>query len=235
MRSGSAGIIGLLVMTAAAMLPPCARAQTAPPSGDRKLSYALGYEAGRDLGQHGLSIDIAAVLRGVQDGYGQKKPVYSPQDMQRVIAAMQQKMVAQARAAYAKLAADNLARAQRFFAQNKQQKGVVTLPSGVQYKVLEDGRGEKSPTLGSEVTLQYRGAFLDGTVFDNTYDRGQPVTFPVDQMIRGWQQVITRMHTGDHWQVFIPPKMAYGERGQPPRIGPNEALVFDIRLLDTKP
>jgi FKBP-type peptidyl-prolyl cis-trans isomerase FklB len=72
-------------------------------------------------------------------------------------------------------------------------------------------------------------------VFDNTYDRGQPVTFPVDQMIRGWQQVVTRMHAGDHWQVFIPPQMAYGERGQPPRIGPNEALIFDIRLLDTRP
>jgi FKBP-type peptidyl-prolyl cis-trans isomerase FklB len=235
MRSGSAGIFGLLVMTAAATLPLPVRAQTAPANGDRKLSYALGYEAGRDLGQHGLQIDISAVLRGVQDGYGQKKPAYTPQEMQQVIAAMQQRMVAQARAAYAKLAADNLARARKFFAQNRQRQGVITLPSGVQYKVLEDGRGEKSPTLNSEVTLQYRGAFLDGTVFDNTYDRGQPVTFPVDQMIRGWQQVVTRMHTGDHWQVFIPPQMAYGERGQPPRIGPNEALIFDIRLLDTKP
>lgn len=235
MRNGSAGIFGLLVMTAAAALPVSARAQNAPAQGDRKLSYALGYEAGRDLGQHGLQIDIAAVLRGVQDGYGQKKPAYSPQDMQQVIAAMQQNMVAQARAGYAKLAAANLARSQKFFAQNRQRQGVVTLPSGVQYKVLEDGGGEKSPTLTSEVTLQYRGAFLDGTVFDNTYDRGQPVQFPVDQMIRGWQQVIMRMHTGDHWQVFIPPQMAYGERGQPPRIGPNEALVFDIRLLDTKP
>lgn len=235
MSSGSAGIFGLLVMTAAATLPLSARAQNPPMQDGRKLSYALGYEAGRDLGQHGLQIDIAAVLRGVQDGYGQKKPAYSPQDMQQVIAAMQQKMITQARAAYAALAAKNLARSQKFFAQNKTQKGVVTLPSGVQYKVLEDGHGEKSPTVASDVTLQYRGAFLDGTVFDNTYDRGQPVQFPVDQMIRGWQQVITRMHVGDHWQVFIPPQMAYGERGQPPRIGPNEALVFDIHLLDTKP
>jgi FKBP-type peptidyl-prolyl cis-trans isomerase FklB len=235
MRSGSAGIFGLLIVTAAATLPSSARAQAAPAPGDHKLSYALGYEAGRDLGQHGLQIDIGAVLRGVQDGYSRKKPAYSPQQMQQVIAAMQQRMVAQARADFAALAAKNLARSQKFFAQNKAQKGVVTLPSGVQYKVLEDGHGEKSPTVASDVTLQYRGAFLDGTVFDNTYDRGQPVTFPVDQMIRGWQQVITRMHVGDHWQVFIPPQMAYGERGQPPRIGPNEALIFDIRLLDTRP
>lgn len=227
--------IAVVAAFAAALPLASARAQKTPPSGDRKLSYALGYEAGRDLGQHGLSIDIAAVLRGVQDGYGQKKPAYPPQEMQQVIAAMQQRMVEQARAAFARLDADNLARAQKFFAQNKQKQGVVTLPSGVQYKVLEDGDNDRSPTLESEVTLQYRGALLDGTVFDNTYDRGQPVTFPVDQMIPGWRQIITRMHVGDHWQVFIPPQMAYGERGQPPRIGPNEGLVFDIRLLDTKP
>ncbi len=227
--------IAMTTALAAALPLASARAQNAPPSGDRKLSYALGYEAGRDLGQHGLQIDISAVLHGVQDGYGQKKPAYPPQEMQQVIAAMQQRMVAEARAAFAKLAADNLARAQKFFAQNKQQKGVVTLPSGVQYKVLEDGSGDKSPTVDSEVTLQYRGEFLDGTVFDSTEDRGKPVTFPVDQMIPGWRQIITRMHVGDHWQVFIPPQMAYGERGQPPRIGPNEGLMFDIRLIDTKP
>ncbi|HJU08317.1 MAG TPA: FKBP-type peptidyl-prolyl cis-trans isomerase [Rhodanobacteraceae bacterium] len=227
--------IAMTTALAAALPLTSARAQNAPPSGDRKLSYALGYEAGRDLGQHGLQIDISAVLHGVQDGYGQKKPAYPPQEMQQVIAAMQQRMVSEARAAFAKLAADNLARAQKFFAQNKQQKGVVTLPSGVQYKVLEDGSGDKSPTVDSEVTLQYRGEFLDGTVFDSTEDRGKPVTFPVDQMIPGWRQIITRMHVGDHWQVFIPPQMAYGERGQPPRIGPNEGLMFDIRLIDTKP
>lgn len=225
----------LFIVAAAATLPiQHAHAQTAQTDRAR-LSYALGYEAGRDLGQHDLQIDIATVLRGVQDGYGQKKPVYPPQDMQRVIVTMQQKMLTQARAAYTKLATANLARSVKFFADNKSRKGVIALPSGVQYKVLDDGSGEKSPTLQSDVTLQYRGAFLDGTVFDNTYDRGQPVEFPVSQMIRGWQDVITRMHTGDHWQVFIPPQMAYGERGQPPRIGPNEALIFDIKLVDIKP
>lgn len=226
----------VVFITVAVIAPPAtpAQAQTAP--ADRgKLSYALGYEAGRDLGQHDLQIDISTVLRGVQDGYSQKKPAYSPQEMQRVIVAMQQQMLAVARAAYVKLAAANLQKGRQFFARNKTQKGVIVLPSGVQYKVLEDGKGDKSPTIESDVTLQYRGAFLDGTVFDNTYDRGQPVEFPVNQMIRGWQQVITRMHAGDHWQVFIPPEMAYGDRGQPPRIGPNETLVFDIRLLDIKP
>ena len=235
MRNGSAGVFGLLMVAAALVLPVCAQAQNPPTQGDRKLSYALGYEAGRDLGQHGLQIDIAAVLRGVQDGYGQKKPSYPPQEMQQVIAAMQQKMVAQARAAYAKLAAENLARSQKFFAHNKQRQGVITLPSGVQYKVLEDGHGDKSPTINSEVTLQFRGALLDGTVFSDTGDDGKPVVFPVDQMIPGWRQIITRMHVGDHWQVFVPPDQAYGVRGDLPRIGPNEGLIFDIRLVDAKP
>ncbi len=208
----------------------------AKPAGDRaQLSYALGYEAGLDLRRRQPDVDIATVVRGVRDGYARTKPAYSPQEMQQVLQQMQQEMVAKARAAYQKLAEENLHKAQAFFAHNKTRQGVVSLPSGVQYKVLDGGDGNKSPTIDSEVTLEYRGEFLDGTVFDNTEDRGKPVVFPVNQMIPGWRQIITRMHVGDHWQVFIPPDQAYGIRGEPPRIGPNEALVFDIRLLGIKP
>jgi FKBP-type peptidyl-prolyl cis-trans isomerase len=201
-----------------------------------ELSYALGYEAGLDLGQREPDVDIATVLQGVADGYSHKKPAYPPQRMRQVIEAMKQSLMARARAMYTKRAATNLKQAEAFFAANKRKQGVVTLPSGVQYKVLRGGDGSgKSPTLHSRVTLQYQGAFLDGTVFDNTKDRGKPVVFPVSQMIPGWRHIITRMHVGDHWQVFIPPDEAYGFRGQPPRIGPNQALVFDIRLLKVKP
>lgn len=231
--------IVIVVVLAAVALWPLDRAiaQKAETSitNRAELSYALGYEAGRDLGHRKPDVDIATVLRGVQDGYSSKKPAYSPQEMQHVIHAMQQQMIAEARAAYEKLAAANLKKAHEFFAKNKEKQGVVTLPSGVQYKALDDGNGNKSPTIDSNVTLQYRGEFLDGTVFDNTEDRGKPVVFPVNQMIPGWRQIIMRMHVGDHWQVFIPPDQAYGIRGEPPRIGPNEALVFDIRLLDVKP
>ena len=171
----------------------------------------------------------------MQDGYARKKPAYSPQQMQQVLQVMQQQMIAQARAAYQKLAATNLGNARTFFAANGKKPGVVTLPSGVQYKVLDGGSGDKSPTLDSDVTLEYRGQFLDGTVFADTKDGGKPAVFPVNRMIPGWRQIITRMHVGDHWQVFVPPDQAYGIRGDLPRIGPNEALVFDIRLLDVKP
>ncbi|MGH8145518.1 MAG: FKBP-type peptidyl-prolyl cis-trans isomerase N-terminal domain-containing protein [Rhodanobacteraceae bacterium] len=214
--------------------PP--KSSAAPAANRSELSYALGYEAGLDLGRRKLDVDIATILRGVRDGYSRSKPEYSPQAMRQVIEAMQHKMIAQARAAYQKLAAANLQKSQSFFTTNKSKSGVITLPSGVQYKVLKKGDdGGKSPTINSQVTLQYRGAFLDGTVFNNTEDRGKPVVFPVRYMIPGWRDVITRMHVGDRWQVFVPPDQAYGIRGDLPRIGPNEALVFNIRLLGVKP
>lgn len=234
-------VVIVMVLVAGALWP-LGRAHAQSPkssptsaSNRAELSYALGYEAGLDLGRRNLDVDIATVLRGVQDGFSRKKPDYSPQVMQQVIQTMQRKMVAEARAAYEKLATANLKKARTFFADNGKKQGVVTLASGVQYKVLGGGKGDRSPTLDSEVTLQYRGEFLDGTVFDNTEDRGKPVVFPVNQMIPGWREIITRMHVGDHWQVFIPPDQAYGIRGSPPRIGPNEALVFDIHLLAVKP
>jgi FKBP-type peptidyl-prolyl cis-trans isomerase FklB len=234
-------VVIVMVLVAGALWPlgrahaQSPKSSAAPVANRAELSYALGYEAGLDLGRRTLDVDIATVLRGVQDGYSRKHPEYSPQVMQQVILAMQRKMVAEARAAYEKLATTNLKKARAFFADNGKKQGVVTLPSGVQYKVLDGGKGDKSPSLDSEVTLQYRGEFLDGTVFDNTEDRGKPVVFPVNQMIPGWREIITRMHVGDHWKVFIPPDQAYGIRGSPPRIGPNEALVFDIHLLGATP
>ena len=234
-------IIIVLVLAAGVLLPSgvllaqLPKTSAAPVTDRAELSYALGYEAGLDLGQRKLDVDINTILRGVQDGYSRKKPEYSPQTMQRVLQAMQSKMVAEARAAYQKLATDNLQKARAFFAENGKKQGVITLPSGVQYKVLDGGNGDKSPAIDSEVTLQFRGQFLDGTVFADTADSGKPAVYPVKFMIPGWRQIITRMHVGDHWQVFVPPDQAYGIRGDLPRIGPNEALVFDIRLLGVKP
>lgn len=224
-----------VLLPASVVLAAAPQTSAAPADTRAELSYALGYEAGLDLGQRKLDVDLATILRGVQDGYARKKPEYSPQQMQQVLQVMQQQMVAQARAAYQKLAAANLGRARAFFAENGKKTGVVTLPSGVQYKVLGGGSGDKSPTMDSDVTLEYRGQFLDGTVFADTRDSGKPAVFPVNRMIPGWRQIITRMHVGDHWQVFVPPDQAYGIRGDLPRIGPNEALVFDIRLLGVNP
>ena len=235
-------IVIVLVLAAGVLLPSGVllaqppKTSAAPVADRAELSYALGYAAGRDLQQRQPDVDLGTVMRGVQDGYSRKQPEYSPQTMQRVLQAMEARMVADARAAYQKLAAANLQKARAFFAENGKKQGVVTLSSGVQYKVLDGSNsGDKSPTIDSEVTLQFRGQFLDGTVFADTADSGKPAVYPVKFMIPGWRQIITRMHVGDDWQVFIPPEQAYGIRGDLPRIGPNEALVFDIRLLAVQP
>jgi FKBP-type peptidyl-prolyl cis-trans isomerase FklB len=120
-------------------------------------------------------------------------------------------------------------------ASNAKQPGVVQLPSGIQYAVIKKGSGTVTPTVTSTVTLNYRGMLTDGTEFDSSWAHGAPVNYPVSQMIPGWKDVIPRMHVGDHWKVVIPPQLAYGEHGALPRIGPNEALVFEIELLGIKP
>lgn len=233
----------IVVVLFAAVFWPLERASAQPPKAPdsaaakrAELSYALGYQAGIDLANREPDVDIGTVLRGVQDGYSRKHPEYSPQQMRMVITTMEHRMVAQARTAFEKLAASNLQKSKAFFAANGKKQGVITLPSGVQYKVLggSSSRG-KSPTLASQVTLQFRSSFPDGTVFMNTADLHKPVVFPVDQMIPGWRQIILRMHVGDHWKVFVPPDQAYGIRGWPPLIGPNQALIFDLRLMSVKP
>lgn len=227
-------VAGALFALNSAAAPPPKVPQAASSSRSRsELSYALGYAAGLDLSRREPNVDIGTVVRGVGDGYARKTPEYSPQDMQRVIQAMEKRMIAKAREEYRKLAATNLERSRAFFSENKKKQGVITLASGVEYEVLKesDNGGGKSPAIDSQVTLQLRAEFLDGTIFSNTEDSGKPVMLPVKYMVPGFRQVMMRMHVGDHWKVFIPPDLAYGIRGNPPLIGPNETLVFDIQLL----
>ena len=143
-------------------------------------------------------------------------------------------MHANALAEFKRIAEANARKSADFMARNRQQPGVVQLPSGIQYAVLSKGSGSASPTVTSTVTVNYRGMLVDGTEFDSTWAHGAPVSFQVNGVIRGWQDVIPRMHVGDRWKVVIPPQLAYGEEGALPRIGPNEALVFEIQLLDIK-
>ena len=122
----------------------------------------------------------------------------------------------------------------KFLADNKSKTGIKVLPSGVQYRVIEEGTGTQHPTVNSEVTVHYRGSLMNGLEFDSSFARGEPVHFKVGDVIKGWQDVLPLMRVGDHWQIFVPAALAYGERGQPPRIGPNEALVFELKLVDIK-
>jgi FKBP-type peptidyl-prolyl cis-trans isomerase FklB len=177
-------------------------------------------------------VDLATVQKAMADAYAKRHPSVPMQDMHAQLERLEQQMHADAVAEFERIAQANARKSAAFMAQNRKRPGVVQLPSGIQYAVIESGKGTERPTVTSTVTVNYRGMLVDGTEFDSSWAHGAPVTFQVDKVIPGWQDVIPRMHVGDRWKVVIPPRLAYGERGQLPRIGPNEALVFEIELLD---
>ncbi|MBN8481615.1 MAG: FKBP-type peptidyl-prolyl cis-trans isomerase [Xanthomonadales bacterium] len=198
-----------------------------------KLSYSIGYQIGKDFTERKMDVDINTVIKALQDAYAKRAPVVAEEQMRDTLTKFQTKMMTEAKAEFDKVAGANKAKSDAFMAQNKTKKGIVALPSGVQYRVIEDGTG-KQVTATSEVTVHYRGSLSDGLEFDSSFARGEPVKFKVNEVIKGWQEALPRMKVGDHWQIFVPAELAYGERGQAPRIGPNQALVFDIKVIDSK-
>lgn len=198
------------------------------------LSYAIGFQIGNDFVERKLDIDLNQVIRAMQDGYAKRKPTVSEDTMHDLLGRMQYQLYTKAKTEFDKIASENLAKSNKFLSDNKSKKGIVVLPSGVQYRVIEDGSGTRHPSKDSEVTVHYRGSLMNGLEFDSSFARGKPVHFKVGDVIKGWQDVLTKMRVGDHWQIFVPPALAYGERGQPPRIGPNEALIFELKLVEIK-
>ncbi|WP_233172055.1 FKBP-type peptidyl-prolyl cis-trans isomerase [Dyella sp. ASV21] len=228
-------VLGILIWGAAAVHAQdgAAAADTATGRIDKsKLSYAIGYQIGSQFANGEPDVDIPTLQRAIQDAYTKKQPSVSMQDMHDQLDRLDQQMHAKALAEFKRIAEANARKSADFLERNRRLPGVVQLPSGIQYAVLRKGDGKVSPGVSSLVTVNYRGMLVDGTEFDSTWARGAPVHFAVDKVIRGWQDVIPRMHVGDRWKVVIPSQLAYGERGALPRIGPNEALVFEIELLD---
>jgi FKBP-type peptidyl-prolyl cis-trans isomerase FklB len=222
---------GLSLTMVALMASGLALAQDTT-SAKGKLSYSIGYQIGKDFNERKMDVDINTVIRAMQDAYAKRKPAVAEETMRETLTAFQTKMVTEAKAEFDKVANANKAKSAAFMSANKSKKGIVSLPSGLQYRIIEDGTGKQVlPT--SEVTVHYRGSLSDGLEFDSSFARGEPVKFKVNEVIKGWQESLSRMKVGDHWQIFVPPEMAYGERGQPPRIGPNQALVFDIKVIDS--
>lgn len=197
-----------------------------------KLSYAIGYQIGSQFAAGDPKVDIATLQKAIDDAYAQRRPSVSMQDMHAQLRELRRQMHEEALAEFRQIAARNAKKSRDFLEANAKRPGVVRLPSGIEYAVLKKGTGTVSPTVTSRVTVNYRGMLVDGTEFDSTWAHGAPVSFTVDKVIPGWQDVIPRMHVGDRWKVVIPPQLAYGEAGALPRIGPNEALVFEIELLD---
>jgi FKBP-type peptidyl-prolyl cis-trans isomerase len=228
-QSGQAGQAG---QAAAPQGAATGAQQPLPPNDRNKLSYAIGFDIGRDFKENKIDVDLETVIRALRDGFAQRQPAVAEDEMRREVAIMRERMLREARARFEQAARENKARSDRFLAENRTKNGVRTLPSGIQYRVIEEGNGPRA-TATSEVTVHYRGSLISGLEFDSSFARGEPVTFKVNEMIPGWQEILPMMRVGDEWKVFLPPEKAYGERGQGP-IGPNEALIFDIRLVAVK-
>lgn len=208
-----------------------AQAQPEPPehlaTPTQRASYTIGLNIGSNLRAQGLKLDPAAIALGVADGLADEDPQLTEAQMEAALDALQAALEAQ-RAAEGEAAE---ARGQAFLDQNRQKEGVRELESGIQYEVIEEGQGQ-SPTAADTVRVHYRGTLIDGTEFDSSYERGQPATFGVSQVIPGWTEVLQQMKPGAKWRVVIPAPLAYGQRGAGGRIGPNETLIFDIELLE---
>lgn len=195
-----------------------------------KVSYSIGLNIGKDFKTQAIEVDPDLLVRGVKDALSGGEPLLSEEQIQETIAAFQQELVARQEAQAKELAGKNQDEGAAFLAENGQKEGVITLESGLQYKVLEEGSG-KSPQATDTVTVHYRGTLIDGSEFDSSYGRGEPATFPVGGVIAGWTEALQLMKEGAKWQLVIPPSLAYGERGAGPVIGPNATLVFDVELI----
>ncbi|KAA9339750.1 FKBP-type peptidyl-prolyl cis-trans isomerase [Hymenobacter busanensis] len=199
----------------------------------QQISYIIGRDLARNFAQQGLDLDVdvlAASLKGALSGQPSQ---LSPEQMQQAMQQFQQQMEAadpQGGADQAAGSNDNKAAGEAFLADNKSKPGITTLPSGLQYEVLKEGNGPK-PTPRSSVTTHYHGTLIDGKVFDSSYQRGEPATFGVNQVIAGWTEALQLMPEGSKWRLYIPSDLAYGKRGAGRDIGPDSALVFDVELL----
>ncbi len=222
----------LLALACLGLLAPTACAQEKPPvqTEQQKISYSLGYSIGRDFSQKQLDIDADVLLRGMQDALADRTTALSEEEMRQAMMNLQKKMMAQQQQQVQQLADQNEQAGKAFLTENRQKEGVKTTMSGLQYKVISKGTGKK-PGQGDKVTVHYRGRLLDGTEFDSSYKRNKPATFPVGGVIPGWTEALQLMKEGAKWQLFIPAKLAYGEKGAGPMIGPNATLIFDVELL----
>jgi FKBP-type peptidyl-prolyl cis-trans isomerase FklB len=195
-----------------------------------KVSYIIGTEIGKNLKKQSVDIDPDILTRGIKDAISGGKSLMTEQEIQETMATFQKEMTAKQEELTKKLGEKNKKEGEAFLAENKKKEDVKTLPSGLQYKVIKAGTGKK-PKINDTVTTHYRGTLIDGTEFDSSYRRGQPVSFPVAGVIPGWTEALQLMVEGAKWQLFIPPNLAYGERGMGGVIGPNATLIFEIELI----
>ncbi len=206
----------ILILAVFSLVLPLFGQEKSSPFKDQKdkVSYSLGLNIGFNLGRQNVPINPDALVAGIKDAIA-GKPQLTPDQI--------------------KAAADkNASEGTKFLEENKKKEGVKTTASGLQYKVVKEGTGAQ-PKANDTVTVNYRGTLINGTEFDSSYKRGEPATFPVNGVIKGWTEALQLMKAGSKYQLFIPPNLAYGERAVGPDISPNSTLIFDVELMDVKP
>lgn len=195
-----------------------------------KASYSIGLNIGMNFKKQGVDLNPDALLAGVKDAISGKKPALSEAESREVMNNFSKEMADKQKA----MADKNLETGKKFLEENKKKEGVKTTPSGLQYKVIKEGNGPQ-PKAADTVTVDYRGTLIDGTEFDSSYKRGQPATFPLNGVIKGWTEGLQLMKTGGKYQFFIPSDLAYGQRAMGPDITPNSTLIFEVELKSVQP
>ncbi len=197
-----------------------------------KVSYGLGVDVGRNLKRQRIEADVDLVIKGLKDGLSGEKLLIPDDELRIIMGAFQHELTRRQLLALKMVAEENSKKGEAFLAENKAKEGVVTLPSGLQYKILKAGDG-KRPTEADTVECHYRGTLINGTELDRS-EAGKPVTSMVTAVIPGWREALQLMPVGSKWQLFIPPHLAYGEKGGGGKIGPNATLIFEVELLAIK-
>ncbi len=202
-----------------------------------KLSYSIGLQLGTSLKEIKKDIDFSVAVQGMEDSFNDKKLLLTKEEIMKELTAFSKKMqkkqmkiMEEQKKKMEALAKENKKQGEAFLAENKKKKNVVTTKSGLQYIVLCKGKGKK-PKATDQVKVHYKGTLIDGTEFDSSYKRGEPVTFPVNRVIPGWTEALQLMNVGSKYQLFIPSNLAYGKRAASPQIGPNATLIFEVELL----
>ncbi len=199
-----------------------------------KVSYSIGLNIGADFVAQEMDIDADLLAQGIKDAVAGAEPLLSEEEMNEAIMAFQTEMQDKQEAAMGELSAKNLQAGRDFLVENARRDEVVEIASGLQYRIISSGQGA-TPTAEDVVSVHYEGRLVDGTVFDSSLQRGEPAVFPVGGVISGWTEALQLMQEGDKWEIFLPAELAYGERGAPPVIGPNEVLIFSVELLAVNP
>ncbi|MFO7728249.1 MAG: FKBP-type peptidyl-prolyl cis-trans isomerase [Desulfonatronovibrio sp.] len=196
-----------------------------------KASYALGMDIGNNISQGEMSIDVDVLLRGLRDGLENNDPLMSEDEQMEALMALQQEFMEAQAEKTQQQAQQNIEEGTAFMDEFRERENVVETESGILYRVITEGEGEK-PEAEDVVTVHYQGTTVDGTVFDSSIERGEPATFPLNQVIPGWTEILQLMPQGSKWEVVIPPEQTYGDQEAGPQIGPNSTLIFEIELIE---